>query len=125
MTKPKNQDAEPLMQEVRAVIRGYAEALSKGEEVNIQGLDTLISQLSGFVLALPKEQAAAMQAPLEELVKELDALESELKRQRDQVANQLADIDKKRKASAAYSRSDTLTPKPKSAKTQTKEESEP
>lgn len=123
MTKP-TQDVDALMQEVREVIRGYAAALAKGEEVNISGLDALISKLSGFVLGLPKEQAAAMQEPLEGLVKELDTLEAELKRQRDQVAKQLADIDIKRKANTAYSRSDKLAPRPKAVK-ETKEESEP
>lgn len=113
MPDPQENDAASLMGQVREVIQGYRHALGKGEEVDLSGLDALVGKLSTFVLRLPQDEASNLQGELQGLVQDLDELERELKRQRDEVAAHLAHIDRKRQASMAYAKSDTLAKRPR------------
>lgn len=96
--------AQELHNDIIAYIEKADALLAGGEYTSLVGLDTAVDTLCKRVLALGTEEATQFMPQLEQLVARLDALQKNMQTALDACKEEVAGLDKHRKAADAYNK---------------------
>ncbi len=102
-------DAVPgLFSDVEHYICAATDMVASGEFLRLFELEDKVRALCQAVSGLPVEDGRRFSGKLDDLRRQLDTLQFVMQAQKDKMRDQLAALDKSRKAHQAYAKSDTM-----------------
>lgn len=97
-------DARASIADVTRQLNAVAAALTRGDVVNVDSLDTAIQMLCQITAALPRETGRQLKGELLALYQDLDRLEREMRSAHEALALQLRGLSRGTQATQAYGR---------------------